>query len=138
MTADYYQSFKYKAALVGNTADVAIIQIVLWKKHKNCYSIKVSKQLLKIPETIPAKVINNYTNTYDLISASFQGVRKLFVVGYAATDYNESAIKNNQKYFLPGAKIENYSVLFNGRHFYDQPVNDVMKQYAEVRKVKTG
>ena len=67
-----------------------------------------------------------------------QDVRNLSVLAYAATDYNESAIKNNQKYFLPGAKIENYSVLFNGRHFYDQPVNDVMKQYDEVRKVKTG
>ena len=72
MTTDYYQSFKYKAALVGNAADVAIIQIVLWKKHNICYSIKVSKQLLKIPETIPAKVINNYTNTYDLITPHFK------------------------------------------------------------------
>ena len=115
-----------------------IIQIVLWKKHKNCCSIKVSKQLLEILETIPAKVINNYTKTFDLRSASFQGVRKLFALGYAATDDNEAGTKNNKNYFLPGAKIENYSVLFDGRNFYDQPINDVMKQYDEVRKVKTG
>ena len=25
-----------------------------------------------------------------------------------------------------------------GRNFYDQPINDVIKQYDEVRKVSTG
>ena len=35
-------------------------------------------------------------------------------------------------------KIENYNIEIDGRHFYDQPINDVIKQYDEVRKVSAG
>ena len=28
--------------------------------------------------------------------------------------------------------------MINGRNFYDQPINDIIKQYDEVRKVSTG
>ena len=28
--------------------------------------------------------------------------------------------------------------MINGRNFYDQPINDLIKQYDEVRKVSTG
>ena len=31
-----------------------------------------------------------------------------------------------------------YNVLIDGRNFYDQPINDLIKQYHEVRKVSTG
>ena len=48
------------------------------------------------------------------------------------------AQKNNRKYFLPRGEIKNYNVLIDGRNFYDQPINDIIKQYDEVRKVSTG
>ena len=51
---------------------------------------------------------------------------------------NEAGIKNNRKYFLPRTKIENFNVLIDGKKFYDQPINDLIKQYDEVRKVLTG
>ena len=51
---------------------------------------------------------------------------------------NTVAIKNNRKYFLPRGEIENYIVLIDGRNFYDQPINDIIKQYDKVRKVSTG
>ena len=35
-------------------------------------------------------------------------------------------------------KIGNYNFEFNGRNFYNQPINDLIKQYDEVRKVSTG
>ena len=38
-------------------------------------------------------------------------------------------------YFLPRGKIKNYNVLIDGRNFYGQPINDIIKQYDEVRKV---
>ena len=63
-------------------------------------------------QTIPAKVIDKGTNIYELLSASFQGVKRLFVLAYviaAGTANNEADIKNNGKYFLPRAKIENYN-----------------------------
>ena len=47
-------------------------------------------------------------------------------------------MKNNKKYFFPRGEINNYSVLIDGRNFYDQPINDLIKQYDEVRKVPTG
>ena len=37
-------------------------------------------------QTIPTKVIYNQTNIYELLSASFQGVKRLFVLSYDATD----------------------------------------------------
>ena len=49
-----------------------------------------------------------------------------------------AGIKSNKKYFLPRGKIENYNVLIDGRNFYDQPINDKIKQYDEVRKVSVG
>ena len=50
----------------------------------------------------------------------------------------EAGIKNNKKYFLPRGEIKNYNVLIDGRNFYDQPINDIIKQYDEVRKVSMG
>ena len=84
-------------------------------------------------------------NIYELLNASFQGVKRLFVLAYfiAAPANNNHAddtagIKNNKKYFLPRGEIKNYNVLIDGRNFYDQPINDIIKQYDEIRKVSTG
>ena len=43
-----------------------------------------------------------------------------------------------EKIFLPRGEIKNYNVLIDGRNFYDQPINDITKQYDEIRKVSTG
>ena len=43
-----------------------------------------------------------------------------------------------KKYFLPRFKIENYNIEIDRRNFYDQPINDSIKQYDEVRKISTG
>ena len=45
---------------------------------------------------------------------------------------------SRRRYFLPRVKIENYNIEIDGRNFYDQPINDLIKQYDEVRKVSTG
>ena len=91
-------------------------------------------------QTIPAKVINKGTNIYELLSASFQCVKRLFVLAYvivADAANNEVGIKKI-KYFLPSGEIKNYNVLIDGRNFYDQPINDLIKQYDEVRDVSIG
>ena len=91
-------------------------------------------------ETKPAKVIEQGKNIYELLNASFQGVKRLFVLAYFIADggNDEAGIKGNKKYFLPRGEIKNYNVLIDGRNFYDQPINDLIKQYDEVRKVPTG
>ena len=90
--------------------------------------------------TIPARVIEKRKNIYKLLSASFQGVKRLFVLDYfiAPDDAkNEAGIKNNKKYFLPRRGITSYNELIDGRNFYDQPIDDLIKQYNEGREVST-
>ena len=61
-------------------------------------------------ETRPAKVIEQGKNIYELLNASFQGVKRLFVLAYAiaASGNDEAGIKNNKKYFLPRGEITTY------------------------------
>ena len=92
-------------------------------------------------QILPAKVINKGDNIYELLSASLQGVRRLFLLAYvidAGDVNNEASIKNNRKYFLPRGEMENYNALIDRLLCYDQPINDLIKQYDEVRKVSTG
>ena len=92
-------------------------------------------------QTIPAQVVNQGTNIYQLFSASFQDVKRLSILVYAIAAYvanKEAGIKDNRKYFLPRGKIENYNVLIDGRSFHDQPINDLIEQYDEIRRVSSG
>ena len=34
--------------------------------------------------------------------------------------------------------MKNYNIEIGGRNFYDQPINDLIKQCDEVRKISTG
>ena len=43
-----------------------------------------------------------------------------------------------RRYFRPRIKITNYNIEIDGRNFYDQPINDSIKQYDEVWKTSTG
>ena len=87
----------------------------------------------------PAKVIEKGKNLLELLNASFQAFKRLFVLPYFIADggNHEAGMKNNKKYFLPRGEIKIYNVLIDGRNFYNQPINDLMKQYDEVRKVST-
>ena len=92
-------------------------------------------------QTKPVKVVQKGKNMCELLNASFQGVTRLFVLAYfvaAGVTNDESGIKDIRKYFLPRGKIKNYNVLNDGRNLHDQPINDLIKQYDEVRKVPTG
>ena len=52
---------------------------------------------------------------------------------------NNSAPENSHnKYFLPRLKIDNYNIEIDGRNFYDQAINDSIKQNDEIRKISIG
>ena len=206
LTIDNSQSFRYKAALVGKTANhtngksfVKGTKIVLRLKYLNnswrslemplinckvhlklnwiedCISssaakfeitdaklhvlivtfstkdsVNLTKQLSEgfkrfvywnIYQAMPAKVIEKGTNIYELLNASFQGGRRLFVLAYVVAtvaENDEAGLKENKKYFLERGEIKNYNVLVDGWNFHDQPINDLIKQYDEVKKVSTG
>ena len=56
----------------------------------------------------------------------------MFVLVYDNTAGNDQVSMDSfEKYFLPRFKID-------GRSFYDQPINDSIKQYDEVRKISAG
>ena len=47
--------------------------------------------------------------------------------------------KNSYRmYFLPRVKITNFNLLIGGRNFYDQPINDQIRKYDEIRKIAIG
>ena len=50
-------------------------------------------------------------------------------------DNNLSTENSYDKYFLPRLKIDNYNTEINRTNFYDQPINDSIEQYDEIRKI---
>ena len=63
----------------------------------------------------------------------------MFVLAYDNTaGNNQVSVNSFKKCFFPRVKIENYNIEIDGRNVYDQPINDLIKQYDEVRKTATG
>ena len=92
-------------------------------------------------QTKPVKVKEKGKYIYELLNVSIQGVKRLFSLAYvvaAGAENDERGIKDNKKYFLPRGEIKNYNLLIDERNFHNQPINDLIKQYDEVRKVSTG
>ena len=75
-----------------------------------------------------------------MLDSSYQAVKRLFVLAYNNTvdDNNRVSIDSFKKYFLPRIKIENYNIKIDGRNFYDQAINDSIKQYDKIRKISAG
>ena len=74
-----------------------------------------------------------------LLVLSCQGVNRLFVLAYDNTEgNNQVSVDSYKKYFFPRIKINNCNIEIDGRNFYDQPINDSIKQYDEIRKISTG
>ena len=89
---------------------------------------------------IETKKLDNDKITRFPFDASLKGANRLFVLAYDNTNDDAYQVErnNHRKYFLPRVEITNYNVLIDGRIFYDQPINDLIKQYDEVRKLSTG
>ena len=60
------------------------------------------------------------------LDAPFSGVNRLFFLAFDNTENGDNKVErdNHRKYFLPRVDITNYTVLIDGRNFYDQPIND--------------
>ena len=86
------------------------------------------------------------------LDAAFQGVNRLFILAFEDTLADEAAdateprklavnrvIRTSyKKYFVPRVDITSYNVLIDGRNFYDQPINNSIRKYDEIRKIATG
>ena len=82
------------------------------------------------------KLDNNNLTRFPF-DASFQVVRgsSLLAFNNTTVTISNNPINNDNnlketvtKYFLLGVNITNYNVLIDGRNFYDQPINDLVKQ----------
>ena len=74
--------------------------------------------------------------TVTLSTKDSANLTKQLSEGFKRSD-DTAGMKNNKKYFLPRGEIKNCNVLNDGRNFYYQPINDIIKQYDEVRKIST-
>ena len=87
-------------------------------------------------KVIPDKTYNANGDIRELLDSSYQGVKKLFVLTY--DNINVITPNSHKRYFLPRIEIKNYNIEIDGRNVYDQPIDDLIKQYDEVRKLSTG
>ena len=118
------------------------IPIVTLKTEDNTKLSKLLSEGFERPiywneyKVIPEKIYAANENIRILIDPSWQGINRIFVLAYL----NDATCRPNsyRKYFLPRIKIENYNIEIDGRNFYDQPINDSIKQYDEIRKKSTG
>ena len=116
-------------------------------------NIKVVKQLnegFKRPvywnryKVIDIKIVeisaaNAEKHISDRLDSSYQGVKRWFVLAYDNTaGCNEVSDDSFKKYFLRRVKIESCNIEIDGRSFYDQPINHLIKQYNEARKISAG
>ena len=74
---------------------------------------------------------------YINLDLSFQGVNRLFVM--ACNRANDQPTRNGQqKYYLPRIDLEKYSVIIDGRNFYDNPNESDIEKHRELKKVMIG
>ena len=64
---------------------------------------------------------NRYLN--HLINPSFQGVNRLFILSFE----NKNDRTSHSTYYLPQVEIKDYTVMIDGRNFFDQPINSMIE-----------
>ena len=90
-------------------------------------------------KVVEIAAVNDIKYIRELLDLGCQGVKRLFVLAYNNTaGNNQVSVDSYKRYFLSRVKIVNYNIEIDGRNFYDQPINDSIKQYDEVRKISTG
>ena len=96
---------------------------VYWNEHK--------------PKTESKEADKNNLTRFHL-DASLQGTNRLFVLAFNNTTENDDEVPasntanrvprdSHKKYLLLTVDITDYNVLIDGRNFYDQPINDQIK-----------
>ena len=126
------------------------VPVVTLKTEDNAKLSKLLSEGFKRPiywneyKVTPNKIVeiadaNEEKYIRELLDSSCQGVKRLFVLAYDNTaGNNQVSVDSYKKYFLPRVKIENYNIEIDGRNFYDQPINDSIRQYDEIRKISAG
>ena len=57
----------------------------------------------------------------------------MFVLAFNNKEGNDQvSVDSSKQYFLPRVKIENCNIKIDGKNFYNQPINDSIKQYEKL------
>ena len=93
-----------------------------------------------VPTKTETRNLDNNNLTKFLLDASFQGVRRLFILAFDNTENGNKKVERNShtKYFPSRVNKTNYNVLIDGRNFYDQLINYQIKKYDQIRKTSAG
>ena len=73
-------------------------------------------------------------NLNHLIEPSFQGVNRLFVLAFE----DDSQRISKRRYYIPNVEIKNYNVMIDGKNFFNQTINSMIKTYENIRKNTNG
>ena len=153
LSLKWYERCLITAAITANfrvTDEKLYVPIVTLSIEDNSKLTKLLNERFKIPiywneyKVTPNKIVeiadaNDVKYIKELLDSSCQGVKRLFVLAYNNTAGNDQvSVDSYEKYYLPTVKIDNYNIEIDGRNFYDQPINDSIKQYDEIRKISTG
>ena len=69
-----------------------------------------------------------------LVDPSFQRVIRLFVLSFE----NENGRTSHSEYYLPKVEMQDYNVKIDGKHLFDQPINNDVKIYENISNIATG
>ena len=61
-------------------------------------------------------------------------INRLFVLFFE----NENGRTSHSEYYLPKVEIKHYNVQIDGKNFFDQPTNNDIKTFENIRKSATG
>ena len=70
---------------------------------------------------------------YINLDPSFQCVNRLFVMAYNRED-DQPTRNGQQKYYLPRIDLKKHNVIIDGRNVYDNPIENDIEKYRELKK----
>ena len=120
------------------------VPIVTLSSQDNVKLVKLLEEGFKRPvywteyqTKIETRNLDNSNPTRFPFDASFQGFRRLLVAFDNTDNGAKKNERNSHKNFLPRVNKTNYNVLLDERNVYDQQINDLVKQYDEIKKIAT-
>ena len=118
LTTDTSSSFKYKVNLLGNPV----------------VDNNVARRDVKI--VVPLKCLSNFFRSLEmpLINCKIKLNLTWKKECVLSTDNGDG----RAKYYLPRIDLNEYNIIIDGRNFYDNPIENNVEKYRELKKVMIG
>ena len=122
--------------ITGTTLHIPVVTLStqdntkLFPQLKNGFERKITwNKYLAKPE-----LLSQNANLNHLIEPSFQGVTRLFILAFE----DDAQRISRKRYYIPNVEIKDYNVMIDGKNFFDQPINSMLKTYENIRKIAIG